>query len=214
MTKARALTIAGLIHLVVATLFATTFLFGGPSSAVGSGMIITDTPTTTIETRTPTPTKPKPVCKLTCTKTANPIEVLPGHTVTFHIQVRNLGDKKCKNVTVRDDLPGQLEVVSDPDGIVGNNQDIGDLSHGPPKDLTIEARVRDDVELCTQFTNVVTINDNVTCRVGLTVPCLPESGETAVQRGEVASQVVVVGLLVIGVGLVATGLALKARSRA
>jgi uncharacterized repeat protein (TIGR01451 family) len=213
MTKARAFTIAGLIHLVVATLLATTFLFGGPSSAVGSGMIITDTPTN--GTDTPTPTKiPQKVCKLTCTKTASRAEVLPGDTVAFHIQVCNWGDKKCKNVTVRDDLPVQLEVVNDPRGIVGNAQGIGDLTHSECEEFTIEARVRDDVELCTQFTNIVTINDNVTCRVGLTVPCLPESGETAVQRGKVASQVVIVGLLVIGVGLVATGLALRARSRA
>jgi uncharacterized repeat protein (TIGR01451 family) len=214
MTKARAYTMAGLIHLVVATLLATTFLFGGPSNAVGSGMIITDTPTTTTIEVTPHTLTPKPICKLTCTKSANPAEVLPGHTVTFGIQVRNLGDKKCKNVTVRDDLPGQLEVVSDPRGIVGNDKDIGDLNHSECEEFTIEARVRDDVELCTQFTNIVTINDNVTCGVALAVPCLPESGETAVHRGEVASQVVIVGLVVIGVGLVATGLALRARSRA
>jgi uncharacterized repeat protein (TIGR01451 family) len=218
MTKARAFTIAGLIHLVVATLLATTLLFGGPSSAVGSEMIITDTPTTaTVITSPPPPPTtppPPPECHLTCTKTANPAEVLPGHTVTFDIQVRNLGDKKCRDVRVSDDLPGQLEVVSDPAGIVGNNYTIAKLSPGEYTDLTIEARVRDDVKLCTQFTNVVTINDNVTCQVALTVPCpLPPSGETAVQRGKVAWQMVVVGLLVLGVGLVATGLALRARSR-
>lgn len=220
MTKARAFTIAGLIHLVVATLLATTFLFGGPSSAVGSGMIITDTPTNDNGDNgdngdNDTPPPPKPVCKLACTKTANRAEVLPGHTLTFHIQVCNWGDKKCKNVRVSDDLPAQLEVVSDPGSIVGDGRDIGDLNHSECEEFTIEARVRDDVELCTQFTNVVTIKDNGTCRVGLTVPCpLPPSGETAVQRGKVASQVVIVGLLVIGVSLVATGLALKARSRA
>ena len=213
MTKARAFTIAGLIHLVVATLLATAFLFSGPSSAVGSGMIITDTPTPRI---TDTPTRETDSrCKLACTKTANPVVVLPGHTVTFHIQVCNWGDKKCKNVTVSDDLPAQLEVLSDPANIVGNGRDIGDLNHSECEEFTIEARVRDDVELCTQFSNIVTINDNVTCGVGLTVPCpLPPSGEIAVQRGEVASLVMVVGLLVIGVGLVATGLALRARSRA
>ena len=215
MTKARAFTIAGLIHLVVATLLATAFLFSGPSSAVGSGMIITHTPTTTTITATPHTPTPKPKCKLACTKTANPAVVLPGHTVTFYIQVCNWGDKKCKNVRVSDDLPAQLEVVSDPKSIVGDGRDIGDLNHSECEEFTIEARVRDDVELCTQFTNVVTINDNVTCGVGLTVPCpLPPSGETTVERGEVASLVVVVGLLVIGVGLVATGLALRARSRA
>ena len=216
MTKARAFTIAGLIHLVVATLLATTFLFGGPSSAVGSGIIITNT--STIVTETPPTETPPPErkCNLACTKTANRAEVLPGDTVTFHIQVCNWGDKPCNDVTVSDDLPVQLEVVSDPRGIVGNAQGIGDLNHSECEEFTIEARVRDDVELCTQFTNIVTINDNVTCRVGLTVPCpqLPPSGETAVQRGKVASQVVIVGLLVIGVGLVATGLALRARSRA
>jgi len=214
MTKARAFTIAGLIHLVVATLLATVFLFGGPSSAVGSGIIITDTPTTTTITVTPHTPTPKPKCKLACTKTANRAEVLPGDTVTFHIQVCNWGDKKCKNVTVRDDLPVQLEVVNDPRGIEGNGRGIGDLVHSECEEFTIEARVRDDVELCTQFTNVVTINDNVTCGVTLTVPCLPKGGESAVQRGAVVSQVMIVGLLVMGVGLVATGLALRARGRA
>ena len=214
MTKARIVTIAGLIHFVVATLLATTFLFDEPSSAVGSEMIITDTPTETTEIYTPPPSIPPPqVCKLACTKTANPAEVQPGDTVTFYIQVCNWGDKKCKDVRVSDDLPAQLEVVSDPGSIVGDGRDIGDLNHSECEEFTIEARVRDDVLPCTQFTNVVTINDNVTCLAGLTVPCLlPPSGETAVQRGKVASQVGIVGLLVIGVSLVATGLALRARS--
>jgi uncharacterized repeat protein (TIGR01451 family) len=228
MTKARAFTLAGLIHLVVATLFAMTFLFGGPSSAVGSELIITDTPS-------PTPTETEDGnhhdrnnddgnhhCKLTCTKTANRAEVLPGDLVTFVIEVCNVGDDTCKDVVVSDALPSELDVVSASASlgravIEGNGvrAEFGDLLPRVCAQLTIVARVRADVELCTQFTNVATIGDDVICNlVTLTVPCpLPKSGETAVQRGEVASQVVVVGLLVIGVGLVATGWALRARSR-
>jgi uncharacterized repeat protein (TIGR01451 family) len=226
MTKARAFTIAGLIHLVVATLLATTFLFGGPSSAVGSGMIITDTPTVVTPTNgtpTTTVTKVTKVCKLRITKTANASELWPGETVTFVIKVCNAGNKTCEGVIVSDALPPELEVVSASASpgqavIVGNGVrgEFGDLLPGVCAELTIVARVRADVELCTQFTNVATIGDDVISNiVTLTVPCpLPKSGETAVQRGKVTSQVVIVGLLVIGMGLVATGLALKARSRA
>jgi uncharacterized repeat protein (TIGR01451 family) len=225
MTKARAFTIAGLIHLVVATLLATTFLFGGPSNAVGSGMIITDTPTESTETPTPTlppPPPPPPVCKLRITKTANATELWPGETVTFVIQVCNAGNETCENVVVSDALPDELEVVSASASrgravIVGNGvrAEFGDLLPDECAELTIVARVRADVE-CTQFTNVATIGDDVISNlVTLTVPCLlPPSGETAVHRGKIASQVVVVGLLVMGMGLVATGLALRARSRA
>jgi uncharacterized repeat protein (TIGR01451 family) len=226
MTKARAFTIAGLIHLTVATLLATTLLFGGPGSAVGSEMIITDTPTEPNGTHTPTPhtitpPPPPPICKLKITKTANATELWPGETVTFVIQVCNAGDKTCEDVVVSDALPDELEVVSASASlgqaiIEGNGvrAEFGDLLPKECAELTIVARVRDDVELCTQFTNVATIGDDVISNlVTLTVPCpLPKSGETAVQRGKVASQVVVVGLLVIGVGLVATGLALRARS--
>jgi uncharacterized repeat protein (TIGR01451 family) len=229
MTKARALTIAGLIHLVVATLFATTFLFGGPSSAVGPELIITDTPS-------PTPTKTEDGnhddgnnndsnhhCNLTITKTASPNEVLPGDLVTIVIQVCNAGDKTCEDVVVSDALPDELKVVSasasQGPAVIDDNgvrAEFGDLLPGVCAELTIVARVRDDVELCTQFTNVATVGDDVISNlVTLTVPCpLPPSGQTTVQRGKVASQVVIVGLLVIGMGLVATGLALRARSRA
>ena len=224
MTKARAFTIAGLIHLVVATLLATTFLLGGPSSAVGSELIITDTPSPTpIITKDGNNGDGNHHCNLTITKTASPNEVLPGDLVTIVIQVCNEGDETCEDVVVSDALPDELEVVSasasQGPAVIDDNgvrAQFGDLLSGVCAELTIVARVRDDVDLCTQFTNVATIGDDVISNlVTLTVPCpLPPSGQTAVQRGKVASQVVIVGLLVIGVGLVATGLALRARSRA
>jgi len=215
MTKARAFTIAGLVHLAVATLLAMTFLAGQPGTALGSGMFITRTPTST-----PTPDGK---CNLTCTKTGGPTEVMPGDSVTFDIQVCSEGDKPCKSIVVSDNLPVELKVdnVSHSQGDkdeAGNNVEVrfGNLSPGECAELTIVTHVRLDVDLCTQFTNCATIgDDDVRCGcVTLTVPCLPPSGENAGQSGEVAPQVVVLGLLVVGMGLLATGLALGARNRA
>jgi uncharacterized repeat protein (TIGR01451 family) len=222
MTKARILTTAGLIHLTVAALLSLTFLFGQPSTAVGSGMGFTPTPTEPTVTITRTKPTPQPVCKLEITKTADPTELLPGDLVTFVIQVCNVGDKTCEDVVVSDDLPDELEVVSASASqgravVVGNDvrAEFGDLLPGVCAELTIVARVRDDVDLCTQFTNVATIGDDVVSNlVTLTVPCLPESGEIGVRNEDVATQVVVAGLLAVGMGLLATGLALRARTRA
>jgi len=218
MTKARILTTAGLIHLTVAALLSLTFLFGQPSTAVGSGMGFTPTPTSTPSPKAKTP---PPACKLEITKTADPTEMLPGDLVTFVVQVCNVGNKTCEDVVVSDDLPDELEVVSASTSqgqavVVGNDvrAEFGDLIPGACAELTIVARVRDDVDLCTQFENVATIGDLISNRVTLTVPCLPESGPVGVRSEDVATQVVLVGLLVMGVGLLATGLALRARTRA
>lgn len=224
MTKARVLTTAGLVHLTVAALLSLTFLLGQPSTAVGSAMGMTPTPTFTPSPKTKTP---PPQCKLEITKTADPTELLPGDLVTFVIQVCNVGDKTCEDVVVSDDLPDELEVVSASASqgravVVGDDvrAEFGDLLPGVCAELTIVARLRDDVDLCTQFENVSTIGDLISNRVTLIVPCLPESGEDAVQSrettaqsGAIATQVVVVGLLAVGMGLLAAGLALRARSR-
>jgi hypothetical protein len=228
MRKARILTTAGLIHLTVAALLSLTFLFGQPSTAVGSGMGFTPTPSIT-PTR-PNGKTPEPVCDPMCNKTASPSEVLPGDLVTLVIEACNEGDKACdaqpdiqmqKGIVVSDDLPDELEVVSASASlgeaiVVGNDvrAEFGVLLPHTCAKLTIVARVRDDVELCTQFTNVATIGDDVMCSATLTVPCLPESGETSARSGTIAAQVVVAGLLAVGMGLLATGLALRARSRA
>jgi uncharacterized repeat protein (TIGR01451 family) len=226
MTKARILTTAGLIHLTAAALLSLTFLLGQPSTAVGSVMGFTDTPTIT-------PTKPKKTptphleCKLEITKTADPTELLPGDLVTFVIRVCNVGNKTCEDVVVSDDLPDELEVVSASASqgravVVGDDvrAEFGDLLPGVCAELTIVARLRDDVDLCKQFENVSTIGDLISNRVTLVVPCLPESGESATQSGEtnaqggaMTTQGVVAGLLVVGMGLLAMGLALRARSR-
>jgi uncharacterized repeat protein (TIGR01451 family) len=218
MTKARVLTTAGLIHLTVAALLSLTFLLGQPSTAVGSRMGFTPTPTFTPPPKTKTP---PPQCKLEITKTADPTELLPGDRVTFVIRVCNVGDKTCEDVVVSDDLPDELEVVSASASqgravVVGNDvrAEFGDLLPGVCAELTIVARLRDDVDLCKQFENVSTIGDLISNRVTLIVPCLPESGETTAQSGAIATQVVVAGLLAVGMGLLATGLALRARSRA
>jgi len=166
MTKARTFTTAGLIHLTVAALLSLTFLFGQPSTAVGSGMGFTPTPTEPTVTITRTKPTPQPVCKLEITKTADPTELLPGDLVTFVIQVCNVGDKTCEDVVVSDDLPDELEVVSASASqgravVVGNDvrAEFGDLLPGVCAELTIVARVRDDVDLCTQLENVATIDD-------------------------------------------------------
>jgi uncharacterized repeat protein (TIGR01451 family) len=224
MTKARTLITAGLIHLTVAALLSLTFLFGQPSTAVGSVMGKTPTPSPTPSPKTKTP---PPQCRLEITKTANPTELLPGDLVTFVIQVCNVGDKTCEDVVVSDDLPDELEVVSASASqgravVVGDDvrAEFGDLLPGVCAELTIVARVRDDVDLCTQFENVSTIGDLISNRVTLIVPCLPESGESAARGGEttaqsgaIATQLVVAGLLAVGTGLLATGLALRARNR-
>jgi uncharacterized repeat protein (TIGR01451 family) len=228
MTKARTLTTAGLIHLTVAALLSLTFLFGQPSTAVGSGMGFTPTPAESITPTRPKPT-PEPVCDPRCNKTASPSEVLPGDLVTLVIEACNEGDKACdaqpdiqmqKGVVVSDDLPDELEVVSASASlgkavVVGNDvrAEFGVLLPGTCAKLTIVAQVRDDVKLCTQFTNVATIGDDVKCSATLIVPCLPDGGENAPQISELAPQAVVVGLLMMGVGLLAAGMVLRTRSR-
>jgi uncharacterized repeat protein (TIGR01451 family) len=219
MTKARIFTMAGLVHLTIATLLALTFLFGQPTTATGSALGFTPTSTSPPPepSLTPTPTDgdDKPSCHLTITKTASPTEVLPGDTVTIVIEVCNVGDATCEDVVVSDALPSELDVVSASASqgravIEGNGvrAEFGDLIPGACATLTIVARVRDDVPLCTQFTNVATIGDLVSNLVTLTVPCLlPESGQ-------ITMWAVVLGLLAVGMGLFATGLAMRARNQA
>jgi uncharacterized repeat protein (TIGR01451 family) len=209
---------AGLIHITVAALLSLPFLLGQPSTVVGSVMGLTPTPTFTPPPITKTP---RPQCRLEITKTADPTELLPGDLVTFVIQVCNVGDDTCKDVVVSDDLPDELEVVSASASqgravVVGDDvrAEFGDLLPGVCAELTIVARVRDDVDLCTQFENVSTIGDLISNRVTLIVPCLPESGETPAQSSAIATQVAVVGLLLAGMALLATGLATRARNRA
>ena len=219
MTKARIFTTAGLIHLTIATLLALTFLFGQPAATTGSALGFTPTSTSPPPEPSPTPTPTdgddKPSCHLTITKRASPTEVLPGDTVTIVIEACNVGDATCENVVVSDALPPELEVISASASqgravIEGNGvrAEFGDLPPGACATLTIVARVRDDVPLCTQFTNVATIGDLVSNVVTLTVPCpLPKSGRTA-------TLAVVATLLAVGMSLLATGLAMRARNRA
>lgn len=214
MTKARIFTTAGLIHLTVAALLALTFLLGQPAPAVGySGLGFTPTPTSPTVTETPKP--PPPVCKLTITKTASPAEVLPGDLVTFVIQVCNVGNKTCENVIVSDDLPDELELVSASASkgravVVGNDvrAEFGDLVPGECAELTIVARVRDDVPPCTHIANVATIGDLVSNRVTVhVVGLLPESGRPV-------TLTVVAGLVAMGAILTGIGLTLERRNRA
>jgi uncharacterized repeat protein (TIGR01451 family) len=217
MTKARIFTTAGLIHLTIATLLALTFLFGQPAATMGSALGFTPTSTSPPPEPSPTPTDghEKPSCHLTITKKANPTEVLPGDTVTIVIEACNVGDATCEDVVVSDALPSELEVISASASqgqavIEGNGvrAEFGDLPPGACATLTIVARVRDDVPLCTQFTNVATIGDLVSNVVTLTIPCLlPQSGRTA-------TLTVVAALLAVGVSLLAAGLAMRARNQA
>lgn len=221
MTKARILTTAGVVHLTIAALLSLMVLFGRPATVTGSvlgftptftvALTPTDTPTTVTVTSTP---EHKPTPRLTIIKTASQTELMPGDLVTFVIRVCNVGDATAENVVVSDALPSELEVISASASqgqavIVGNGvrAEFGDLLPGACAELTIVARVRPDVPLCTQFYNVATIGDLVSNQVWLSTVCfLPESG-TMVAR------VLVLGLLAVGVGLLTTGLVLRARSR-
>ena len=219
MTKARILTTAGVVHLIIAALLALMVLFGRPATATGSVLGFTPTstepptPTDTPTTVTSTP-EHEPTPRLTIIKTASQTELMPGDLVTFVIRVCNVGDATAENVVVSDALPSELEVISasasqGPAIIVGNGvrAEFGDLLPGACAELTIVARVRPDVPLCTQFYNVATIGDLVSNQVWLSTVCfLPESG-TMVARA------LVLGLLAVGVGLLTTGLVLRARSR-
>ena len=216
MSKARILTTAGVIHLTIAALLALTFTFGQPATATGSALGFTPTPTEpSTETVTPPPPPPPPpVCKLEITKTADPTDVFPGDLVTFVIEVCNVGNKTCDDVVVSDALPSELEIVSASASqgravIEGNGvrAEFGDLLPGACATLTIVARVRDDVEPCTQFINVATIGDLVSNIVTLTVPfLLPESGNPA-------ALAVMAGLAVVGASLLAAGVAMRTRKR-
>jgi uncharacterized repeat protein (TIGR01451 family) len=133
--------------------------------------------------------------------------------VTFVIRVCNEGDATARDVVVSDALQSELEVVSASASVgravvVGNGvrAEFGDLIPGACAELTIVARVRDDVAPGTRITNVATFPDQASNEVALdVVGLLPESGGPPV--------IGVATLLAAGIGLLAAGLFLRGRDR-
>lgn len=215
MTRARVFTMAGLVHLTVATLLALTFAFGQPTNVAGySKLGFTPTPIPP----TPTPEdgngEPKPKPHLTITKTVDPTDVLPGDLVTIKVKVCNEGDAVAEDVVVSDDVSDKLEVLGATASqgkavIVGNGvrAEFGDLLPGVCATLTITARVRLDVLPGTKIGNVGTIGGLVSNEVTLDVGgLLPASGD-------ITTLAAVAGILTVGGILLATGLTLQRRKR-
>ena len=218
-SKAKVLTMI-VVHLAVAVLVSWVVMLGQPIMAAGPALGFTPTaplaPTPEATpapeaTSTPAPSPSSP--SLTLTKTVDQTEVFPGDSVTFVIRVCNVGDVAADNVVVSDALAPELEVVgaSVSQGvavIVGNGvrAEFGALIPGACAELTIVARVRDDVPPGTRIANVGTIGGLVSNEVAVTVVgLLPESGS--------ATLTVMAGLLAVGMGLLAAGLVFGVRSR-
>jgi len=155
---------------------------------------------------------PAPASELTVVKTVDRTEVLPGDSVTFVIQVCNVGDSTADNVVVSDALPSELELMSASTSqgaavVVGNGvrAEFGSLAPGACAELTIVARVRPEVPPGTQIGNVATLPEQPASEVTVTVvSLLPESGGVAA--------IVAAALLVVGIVLLAAG-ALPGRRR-
>lgn len=148
---------------------------------------------------------PAPSPELTVVKTVDRTEVSPGDSVTFVIQVCNVGDSTADNVIVSDALPSELELISASASqgvaiIEGNGvrAEFGSLAPGACAELTIGARVRPDVPPGTQIGNVATLPERASQEVLVTVVgLLPESGG--------AAAIVAAALLVVGIALLAIG---------
>lgn len=148
---------------------------------------------------------PAPSAELAVVKTVDRTEVLPGDSVTFVIQVCNVGDSTADNVIVSDALPSELELmsasVSQGVAVVEGNgvrAEFGSLAPGACAELTIVARVRPDVPPGTQIGNVATLPERSSQEVLVTVVgLLPESGNTA---KIVAATLLVIGIAFLGVG--------------
>ncbi len=211
--KARVLTTLGTVQVLVAVLLFMTAIAGRPPMVAASALGVTPTPIpTTTEPPVPTsgptltPEPPPPSPDLVLTKTVDATEAFPGASVTFVIRVCNEGDATAENVVVSDALQPELEVVSASASlgravVVGNGvrAEFGDLIPGMCAELTIVARVRDDVLPGTRIGNVATILDLVSNEVAFdVVGLLPETGGSVVA--------VAAMLLAVGIGFLAAGL--------
>lgn len=229
MMRTRILTVAGIIHLVVAVLLASTFLFGRPVAVSGERLGFTSTPIpppTDIPAPTddpaptdgpvpadtpvpPPPEPPPPSPNLTITKSASPSEVLPGGQVTFNIRVCNEGEATAASVIVSDRLPSELTLLSASASqgrvvVEGNGvrAELGALLAGECATVTIVARVRADVAPGTEIRNVGSVGDLYDDAFLIVMGLLPESGG-------IISLAVAAGLLAVGVCLLALGVVLR-----
>jgi len=216
-SKGRVLTTLGTVQVVAAVLLSLTMIAGRPLMVTGSALGVTPTPVPPTEppvpTSEPTSEPPPPSPRLVLTKTVDATEAFPGALVTFVIRVCNEGDATAQDVVVSDALQPELEVVSASTSlgravVVGNGvrAEFGALVPGACAELTIVARVRDDVAPGTRIANVATFPDQVSNEVALdVVGLLPVSGGSAVAG--------VATLLAVGIGLLAAGLFLRVRNR-
>ncbi len=179
-----------------------------------SGPTPTPIPPTPSPSSSPTPAPappPAPSAELVIVKTADRTEVLPGDSVTFVIQVCNVGDATADNVIVSDALPSELEVVgaSASQGVAvvegnGVRAEFGSLVPGACAELTILARVRPDVPPGTRIGNIATLPDQPSNEVPVTVvSLLPASGDVA--------SIAAAALLAVGIVLLMAGAMFRSR---
>lgn len=221
--KARILTVAGIIHLTVATLLALTFLLGRPVAVSSSILGFTPTFTSSSPTNTPTPdstsdtpaapstrvppTPEHPAQHLSIVKSASPTEVLPGGQVVFSIRVCNDGNATAASVIVSDGLPSELVLAGAfaSQGVVvvegnGMRAELGALLAGECASVTVVAQVRADVAPGTEIRNVGSVGDLYDDAMVTVVGLLPESGR-------VAPLAVAAGLLLVGACMLVVGMA-------
>lgn len=144
-----------------------------------------DTPMPPEPTPTSKPSKPEPKPRLTIDKTASTSHVMPGGQVTFKIEVCNEGNAVAEDVVVSDALPPELELMnaSASQGKVvvegnGMRAELGSIWPGYCAQVTIVARVRDDLDPGDRIRNVASIDDLYTATEVIVAerPVLPETG--------------------------------------
>jgi len=219
MRAKRLLLLAG-VQLLILALIGLACLMQAPSTVRGAGLGFTPTPTPT-NTPVPTPTLP-PTPRtprtapsgLTIEKTTSASTVSPGEEVTFVIHVCNEGSAVAADVVVSDALPPELalvEATASQGRVVIEGDDmraeLGALAPDGCAEVTIVARVRDDVPPNTPIRNVGSVGDlyDDTTITTTTTDLLPETG------GALSPLV----LLAAGVGVAALwgGAALLGRGR-
>lgn len=119
---------------------------------------------------------------LATTKTATPNPFVAGESITYTITVNNNGPSDAQNVSLADNLPAELELISTSatDG-TWNAPDwtIGTLAAGSSRTLTIEARVISNVTQSSAVENTATTTS--------TTPDPNTANNTATHTGSVNS---------------------------
>lgn len=87
--------------------------------------------------------------------------VAPGDELTYTVAVRNIGPGDAQGVVVSDELPAELEYVGGSEGVTYAEPDTVtwpafDLAAAASRELTVVARVREDVPAGTVVHNIAT----------------------------------------------------------